>query len=338
MKVLKAIFNPILLIIIFLLLIFYFSFKNDFGKMSFKSSKNENISTSKIDSTSSLNILFVGDVMLDRYIREKINEADSVEDFVDNFLTNLSIENKKYDYVVANLEGPITENKSKTLNDDGTFAKDLIFTFPTSSPEILKLLNIKVVSLANNHTDNFYYAGFQSTIKFLEKSNINYFGNPYNSEKDGLSKVVCESSICMGYVAYNQFTGENNPEIVVDEIKKLKEEKKVDFIVVFAHWGVEYALKANSIQKNYAHEWVDAGADLIIGAHPHVIEESEIYNGKYIYYSLGNYIFDQWFDKNVSKGLQVNFLFKKGVDGNKNIELIKELNTNISRKGIKYIN
>ncbi len=330
------IFIKIFLIIIILTTAYFFL--NERLGNQYYSNKEENIQENdKNIKSNELNLLFVGDVMFDRYIRKKINEASGAEDFVKSFLTNLSIENKKYDYVVANLEGPITKNKSKTLNDDGAYGKELIFTFPVSTIEILKLLNIKVVSLANNHTDNFYYEGFQSTINFLEKGKMDYFGNPYNSSKDGLSKIVCENNICIGYIAYNQFTAENSPEIIVNEIKKLKEDKNLDFVVVFSHWGEEYKLKANSTQTNYAHKWIDAGADLIIGAHPHVIQNDEIYKDKYIYYSVGNYIFDQWFDKDVSKGLGLNFKFSKNENGDKKIKLIKELNTNISKEGVKYL-
>lgn len=325
---------------ILVLTLAYFFLNERFGKQHYSNNSlnREEVQESNKDAKNSeLNLLFVGDVMLDRFIRKKINESSKVEDFVNNFLTNLRVENKKYDYVVANLEGPITESRSKTLNDDGTFGKELLFTFPPSTVEILQLLNIKVVSLANNHTDNFYYEGFQSTVNFLEKGKIDYFGNPYNSSKDGLSKIVCENNICIGYIAYNQFTGENGSEIIVNEIKKLKEDKNIDFVVVFPHWGEEYELKANSTQINYAHKWIDAGADLIIGAHPHVIQNNEIYKEKYIYYSLGNYIFDQWFEEAVKNGLAVNFRFKKDENGVKSIEFIKEIKVRNEKTGIKYI-
>lgn len=330
-----SIFTKIIISILILATAYYFLNKN-FGFQYFSSSDNgEEII--KNNSRNKLNLLFVGDVMFDRYIRKKINEYSSPTSFVKNFLNNLSEENQKYDYVVANLEGPITENKSKTLNDDGTFGKELLFTFPANSGEILNLLNIKVVSLANNHTDNFYYEGFQSTIKFLDKGNIKYFGNPYNSQKDKLSEIICEKNICIGYVAYNQFTSQNNPQIIVDEINKLKLDNKTDFVVVFPHFGEEYETISNQTQKSYAKKWIDAGADLVIGAHPHVIQENEIYKDKYIYYSVGNYIFDQWFEENVKNAIAVNFKFIKDDKGNKNIEKVKEIKIRTEKEDIKYL-
>lgn len=282
-----------------------------------------------------LNILMAGDIMLDRYIRKQINQNKTSENFVKNFLPNFEEENSKYDYVVANLEGPITENKSKTLNSDGTYGRDLLFTFPTSSVDILKLLNIKAVSLANNHADNFYHAGYESTKSFLEKSDIKYFGNPYNNSSalnsENLSNIICEKEICVAYIGYNQFTTNNSSEVIIEEIKLLKslknsddsqkdDSQKVDFVVVVPHWGDEYSLKSNKIQQQYAREWIDAGADAIVGMHPHVIQDSEVYKDKNLYYSIGNYIFDQWFDKDVSKGLVLNFKFTKEVNENGNIK------------------
>lgn len=309
---------------------------------------NENKLEEKSNNKSELSILFIGDIMTDRYIRKQINRYKNIENFINEYLNNLSEINNNYDYVVANLEGPITENKSKTLNDDGTYGKDLIFTFPASTTQILKLLNVKVVSLANNHTDNFYNKGYQDTKSFLEKENISYFGNPYNQEEN-ISKIICEKNICIAYIGYNQFTKENSPKIIIKEIEKIKTNKLVDFIIVFPHFGEEYEKISNKTQKEYARSWIDTGADLVVGAHPHVIQESEIYKGKYIYYSLGNYIFDQWFSKDVQNGLGLDIIFKKecGKDKNnlenkkgickKEIILNKELKVFIDRNGVRYV-
>ena len=304
--------------------------------------------------------------MTDRYIRKQINKyanddsSKSVaENFASKYLNNLHKINSDYNYIVANLEGPITENRSKSLNVNGGYGKDLIFTFPTSTTEILKILNVKIVSLANNHTDNFYHKGYEDTKSYLEDSDIKYFGNPYN-EKETLSKILCEKEICIAYIGYNQFTKSNSPDIITKEIERIKKENTSDFIVVFPHWGIEYKKLSNNIQKEYAHQWIDMGADLVVGAHPHVIQESEIYKGKYIYYSLGNYIFDQWFSKDVQNGLGLDITFKKecenSIENNdsKNKEtnqksnckkeiqkntykVNKELKVFIDRNGVRYV-
>ena len=288
-----------------------------------------------------LSILFVGDIMLDRNIRKIINEHETPKNFVSNFLGNFKEENARYDYVVANLEGPITENKTKTYRDDGSYTGLLHFTFPTSTPEILNILNIKTISLANNHTDNFYNKGFQETKAYLDDAKIFYFGNPYNDrEMESLGDIFCEKDICIGYIGYHEFTRDNDSERIEMEIQKFKANEKVDFVIVMPHWGTEYKTTSTENQKYLAYRWIDAGADMVIGGHPHVIEESEIYKDKYIYYSLGNYIFDQWFEEDVKNGLAVNFKFTKEATGEevlKNIELIKEVRVRSEKTGIGYI-
>ncbi|MFA6521905.1 MAG: CapA family protein, partial [Candidatus Gracilibacteria bacterium] len=102
-------------------------------------------------------------------------------------------------------------------------------------------------------------------------------------------------------------------EKVVAEIKKVRPES--DFIVILPHWGVEYARKPTVGQIKEARMFIDAGADLIIGTHPHVIETIEEYKGKYIFYSLGNFIFDQYFSVDTMQGLAVGASLKKQSDG-----------------------
>jgi poly-gamma-glutamate synthesis protein (capsule biosynthesis protein) len=80
-----------------------------------------------------------------------------------------------------------------------------------------------------------------------------------------------------------------------------------DQVIIFSHWGNEYEQKPTDQDISLAHSFIDHGADLVIGAHPHVIQSKEIYQGKYIYYSLGNFVFDQYFDDEVRCGLVLSF-------------------------------
>ena len=81
-------------------------------------------------------------------------------------------------------------------------------------------------------------------------------------------------------------------------------------IIVLIHWGTEYSLKSSPAQQSLAHQLIDAGADLIIGHHPHVVQDIEQYNDKLIFYSLGNFIFDQYFSNEVQQGLLVGLEFQ----------------------------
>jgi poly-gamma-glutamate synthesis protein (capsule biosynthesis protein) len=153
--------------------------------------------------------------------------------------------------------------------------------------------------LGNNHILNFGQAGVSSTKKYLDDANVQYFGAP-GGNKSAIKNV---NGVNIAFVSYNEFLssdiiGEQNATI--DEIKVAR--KSAGIVVVFCHWGVEYNLKNTDSQKTLARQFIDAGADLVIGSHPHVIEPMEIYNGKRIYYSLGNFIFDQYFSEDVRKG------------------------------------
>lgn len=122
-----------------------------------------------------------------------------------------------------------------------------------------------------------------------------------NGEKSIIKDV---DGIKIGFVSYNQFNGAPlEQQNTIDEIKKVK--TATDLVIIFCHWGDEYQLKENTNQETLAHQFVDAGADLVIGSHPHVIQPMEEYMGKRIYYSLGNFIFDQYFNESVRNGLGV---------------------------------
>ncbi len=100
---------------------------------------------------------------------------------------------------------------------------------------------------------------------------------------------------------YNHFIA-NGKEKALADIAEAK--NKSDFVVLYTHWGKEYVPALQSV-KDLAHSFVDAGADLIIGSHPHVVQEHEIYHGKTIYYSLGNLVFDQYDSESTRNGLLV---------------------------------
>lgn len=254
----------------------------------------------------SISLLFLGDMMLDRGVRAQISKIGYGPVFVDATKT-LSAD---YDFTIANLEGPITDYPSKTIGPDGRGIEGFAFTFPSSSAKAIKESGIDIVSLANNHIDNFGPEGMQQTKKYLDAAEVGYFGNPTNSG-DGenpitpLSNTFCKNDICIALIGYHEFTYQNEEQILtaIDQAKQ----NKADFIIVMPHWGVEYAHKPNSRQIALAHGWIDAGADMIIGAHPHVIQSKEKYKGKMIFYSLGNYLFDQYFSYHTTHGLAVGF-------------------------------
>jgi poly-gamma-glutamate synthesis protein (capsule biosynthesis protein) len=244
-----------------------------------------------------IQILFTGDIMLDRGIRYYADKNGSYEFLFDKIYPLLA----NQDLVVSNLEGPITNNKSISSNTKPGSTHNFTFTFDPGVAKALYLENIKLVNLGNNHILNFYSSGLKSTEDYLTKSEVEYFGAP-----SGDRSIVKEiDGIKIAFVSYNEFSASQSLDETqtIDEIQKLK--TKADFVIVLPHWGIEYTTEPTEKIKNLAHQFINAGADLIIGTHPHVIQTTEIYNNEKIYYSLGNFIFDQYFDDNVRNGLGV---------------------------------
>lgn len=239
-------------------------------------------------------IVFVGDLMFDRGVARhaSIYGVDTLLSGAKPFLAG-------NDLVVGNLEGTITTNKPVAVPGGSV----LHFTFDPKFAALLREAGFDIVSQANNHALDFYQAGFKSTEAYLDAAGIGHFGSPYNNVQISTSTVVRGKRLC--FVGYHDlYTYDAAPATA--EIARVRPE--CDFVTVFAHWGEEYKLAASPRQKKLAHEWINAGADLVIGAHPHVVEPVEIYQGKAIFYSLGNFVFDQAFSYWVQHGLAVKVL------------------------------
>jgi len=242
-------------------------------------------------------ILFTGDLMFDRGIRYYASKLGSNEHIFDKIYPAL----KNADLVVSNLEGPITDNYSVSFGTTPGSANNYVFTFDTSVAKTLYTENIKLVDLGNNHILNFYTEGLDETKKYLSEAGVEYFGD-LNGNKSIIKEI---NGIKIAFVSYNEFSGSSilDQTQTINEIQKL--EKEADLTVVFCHWGIEYMQEPNQAIRDLAHQFINMGADVIIGSHPHVIQSIETYNNKKIYYSLGNFIFDQYFDENVRSGLGV---------------------------------
>lgn len=256
-------------------------------------------------------IIFGGDLMFDRYIRRMALQS-SYSEILADLTTTLS----QADLVVANLEGPITDNKSVSMGTEIGSTANYIFSFDPQIASVLKQNNISLVSLGNNHIFNFGKAGLESTISTLQANNIDYFGY---TGKDHPNQFLIKkiNGLKIAFVSYNQFI-DGGFDHTLETINLLKNQS--DFIVVYAHWGNEYQLTANQVIVDQGHQLIDNGADLVIGSHPHVIEQSEIYNQKYIYYSLGNFVFDQYFNEDTMHGL----LLETKIGANKQVQ-VKEI-------------
>ena len=262
-------------------------------------------------------ILFGGDMQFDRYIRTVAGKQDG------QFLFDgLRSEFQKADLVVANLEGPITDNPSVSETSVEGSRDNYVFTFPPETAALLKEENIGLVNIGNNHILNFKEDGVRATKEYLEAAGVGYFGSPLSGDERLVYREI--NGIRFGFVNYNEFVWKGH-EKALSDIALAKE--NADFVIVYTHWGKEY-VEATPEMKTSAHEFIDAGAHLVIGSHPHVVQAAEEYRGKWIYYSLGNLIFDQYFQPETRLGLVVRAVFDSTTGNIAVTELPVQLKTN----------
>ncbi len=200
------------------------------------------------------------------------------------------------DSSIVNLEGPI----SATAVPDNEDPNNLHFNFPPETINAIKYIKVKAVSLANNHSGNAGSTGLETTRALLTKAGIQPLSGPGNGDIDRVVSFEGEG-LALDIIGVHSLVSQ--PDLA-PLIKKLKTDP-THRVLVFPHWGVEYQPKHSSLQEKLAHSWIDAGADLVIGAHPHVIQDAEIYKNRPIFYSLGNLLFDQTFSKETQQGLIV---------------------------------
>jgi poly-gamma-glutamate synthesis protein (capsule biosynthesis protein) len=242
-----------------------------------------------------VSIIFAGDVMLGRSVMgAALDEGDFFYPFrkTADFL-------KDADLTMVNLENPIVKDCPRHKGG---------FKFCTSYQiaEGLKFAGIDIVSLANNHTNNYGEAGLEDTKRYLTENNIDYVGDlPAQAGDNLLIKEI--KGIKFGFLGFNYTFSTNSLEDDIELVKKY--DTTADILIVNNHWGEEYKDIANSFQTTAARRMVDNGADVIIGHHPHWVQNFEEYSGKPIYYSLGNFIFDQMWSEETKKGLVVKMTF-----------------------------
>ncbi|MGL5314322.1 MAG: CapA family protein [Peptostreptococcaceae bacterium] len=231
----------------------------------------------------SITISFAGDVTLGNYKGSPYegtfdNEFNNRGGDFDYFFENVRDIFSEDDLTVVNLEGPLTTASNAKV-------KKFAFKGDPSYVNILKSGDIEAVTLANNHAEDYFEQGIEDTKSILNQNDISYFGL-------GEKCVIDTNGIKVGLLGYNGWP-ENYTEEKLASMKQDIEniKKEADMVAVYFHWGVERDYKPNEVQKNFAYNAIDYGADLVVGSHPHVVQGIEKYNDKYIVYSLGNFCF-----------------------------------------------
>ncbi|HAT03959.1 MAG TPA: AmmeMemoRadiSam system protein B [Candidatus Magasanikbacteria bacterium] len=246
-------------------------------------------------------ILHFGDMMLDRNVKKRIDMYGT-----DHVLGQLAGEELRFfkgmDVIGANLEGPFADSRRDTT-------KEIAFRFDPALIPMLQKYNLSLFTIANNHTLDMGWQGFEESKKNLSDAGIEYYGHELRvtQEDSVLYKEI--GGLKFGFIGVD----DTILKLDVSIIKQLIEEseKNNDYTIVNIHWGAEYGvLNSNARQQYLAHEMIDAGADVIIGNHPHVVQEIEMYHDRPIFYSLGNFIFDQYFSIPTQQTIGVGLVFQ----------------------------
>lgn len=242
-----------------------------------------------------LHLLFFGDLMLDRNVGARLKNKN-----LDLFLGGLasSTDFSQFDLVGANLEGAVTNGGEHYLPKMG-----FDFAFLPERVEELKKYNFSYFTIANNHITDQGEKGLAETRSNLSKLGFEYSGEPdaqiSNNSVVTLIRQEKKITLVAFSMVYHNFDLTKAKEIIMTA------RAKSDWVIVNIHWGSEYEHNYSANQQKIAHEFIDSGADIIIGHHPHVVQGIEVYKNRPIFYSLGNFVFDQYFSPDTQEGLGV---------------------------------
>lgn len=247
-------------------------------------------------------------------------------------------ENGIKDCISADLIQTMQDADIMCLNNEFTYStggaplenKAYTFRADPSRVEILKELGVDLVGLANNHVYDYGKQALLDTFDTLDNAGIPYVGAGHNLEEAMKPVYMTVDGKTIAFVAAsraekNKMTPqatETEPgilrcydtELFLQEIQKAKE--NADFVIAYVHWGTEYSYELEDVQLTTGKEYLDAGADAVIGAHPHCLQGMEYYNGKPIIYSLGNF----WFNEKTLDTLLLQLHFS-GDDDSQQLEL-----------------
>lgn len=273
----------------------------------------------KKEEPKSFTVLLAGDVMLGRSVATRSAQFVDAKELSSDYIPKAPFRYiKEYtssaDLFFFNLEGPLSD-KGKNGG------KSISFRFDPVMLAGIFDSGVDVISIANNHSLDWGTESLCDTYTRLQAAQFKTIGagcNYQEAVKPAITTLPDGTTI--GWLAFTQFdtygkAGANKPglapyskEWILSAIKDLKTEKvdpvsgqvikPVDLVFVSVHWGDEYKTVSNKTQQDWARFMIDSGANVIIGHHPHVLQEKEEYNGGTIFYSLGNFVFDQYFSEN----------------------------------------
>jgi poly-gamma-glutamate synthesis protein (capsule biosynthesis protein) len=257
-----------------------------------------------------IRIVAAGDVLLGRSINFRMVRDNNFNWPFEKVADLL----READFSFINLEGPLVEDCPLTQTG-------MVFCGDRRAASGLVFAGVGACNLANNHILNYGEDGLKQTIDVLSQNNIGAFG-----EEKILRKNI--KGVNFSFLGFNEVGLGNRAyeRLLLDVADKIKQEKEFsDVVVVSFHWGNEYTEDISPRQKQLGYLAIDSGADIVVGHHPHWVQSKEIYKDKPIYYSLGNFVFDQMWSQKTREGLIVSFEFEgKNLLGEKEFPVLIE--------------
>jgi poly-gamma-glutamate capsule biosynthesis protein CapA/YwtB (metallophosphatase superfamily) len=261
----------------------------------------------------------LGDVILGRWVLKRMQDAGS---YTVPFAATAQ-ETSKADLTIANLEVALTDRADHPL-------EGMSFRVPEAAAAGLTFAGIDAVNLANNHSYNGGSSGFADTLAALHAHKVKAFGGGTNRQAAHAPLILEVKGTKVALLGYSSIVGtvaagidrngmatfsaapwgdldEQALSVMEADIRAAGEQ--ADVVLVYTHWGSEYTHEANADQRTVAHRLIDAGADLILGTHPHWVQGVEWYKERLITYSLGNFVFDQEWSLKTKQGTYLNATF-----------------------------
>lgn len=239
-------------------------------------------------------LTIAGDVMLARHVETLLKTHGS-------------------DYVWSGLSKPLSTdpvlvNFESAMVDPHVQTPDFTFQFATSERYLgaMREFGVTHASLMNNHSFDFGLEGFQLTKRRLLAHGIQPIAD---AERAYATSSMQLANHRAGVAAVDFISGTPDKAELITAVKELV--SKNDIVIIYPHWGTEYETIPNTSQQTWARVFIDAGANAVIGHHPHVVQTVGWYRGVPIFYSLGNMVFDQYFDDAVQTGMFLGLLISE---------------------------
>lgn len=240
-------------------------------------------------------LLFSGDIYLSDHVLNAYDRAGDISGVLDDGYRSLIGE---ADYFAANQEFPFSSRGQQAPD------KQYTFRLPESRVSLMNEIGVDLVTLANNHALDFGTDALLDTVSTLDQAGILHVGAGTDSEAARQPAIVDVNGVRVGFIGASRVipvaswtAGASSPGMLTAYdpallVQTIQETRPLcDYLVVLIHWGVERAEMPVDHQTSLGRQCIDAGADLVVGSHPHVLQGIEYYRGKPIVYSLGNFIF-----------------------------------------------